>query len=118
MVICDRCGFEGDVELYRHIGNVMCCGPLVFKECPRCGENVICDRQEMRREIEEAAREVSRLLEEAIGRGDGEAAGELLDRLHCFNRTLNLEPLGDYIRASGRRINRIRAAPGSGATPP
>jgi len=109
-VVCDRCGFEGEKEQFEHIGNVMCCGPLVFKRCPLCGEPVICDLQEMRGEMEDAAREVSMGIEAAIQESDAARARELLDQLYCINKSLNLDPIRAYVRASSKRINRISGA--------
>lgn len=113
-ITCDRCGYQGEGDEFRHIGNVMCCGPLVFRECPRCGNPVICDRQEMREEIEETAREISRRLEEAIASGDTAQSRCLLKDLSYLNQCLNLDPLNDYIREKKRQIVRLeRASPSS-----
>jgi len=109
-IACDRCGFEGDKELFRHIGNVMCCGPLVFKKCPKCNEPVICDRQEMRGEIEDTARQVSCQVEDAVENGDFDLAKKVLGELYQLNQTLNIDSIDDYIRQTRRRINKLRAA--------
>jgi hypothetical protein len=110
---CDRCGYEGRGEEFRHIGNVMCCGPLIFRECPSCGNPVICDRQEMREEIESTAREISHRLEAAIlGRDTGQAR-KLLKDLSFLNQCLNLDAINDYVREKKREVCRIERAEAS-----
>lgn len=110
---CDRCGYQGKGEEFRHIGNVMCCGSLIFRECPSCGNPVICDRQEMREEIENTAREISRRVEAAIASGDTSGARALLKDLSFLNQCLNLEALEEYIRSRRREIRRLEAASAS-----
>ncbi len=109
MITCDGCGFQGEAALFRMIGNVMCCGPLVFRACPRCGNKVICDRQEMQEGYEEKAREMARRLEEAMGKGMTGEAEVILRELTELNRCLNLAPLDDFIRMARRRIKRAGA---------
>ncbi len=109
-IVCDRCGYQGEGEEFRHVGNVMCCGPLIFRECPSCGNKVICDRQEMREEVERTAREVSRRVEAAIARGDARQARELLRDLSILNQCLNLEAIDEYIRVKKREVRRLEAA--------
>ena len=104
---CDRCGYRGEGEEFRHIGNVMCCGPLVFRECPSCGNPVICDRQEMREDIENTAREISRRVEAALSSGDTTQAKTLLKDLSLLNQCLNSEALEEYIRSRRREIRRL-----------
>jgi len=110
-VTCDGCGFQGEAALFRAVGNVMCCGPLVFRECPRCGNKVICDRQEMQGEYEDAARQMAGRVDEAIREGRVGEAEEILRELSQLNRRLNLAPLDDFIRAARRRIRQAGAAP-------
>lgn len=107
MMICDRCGYEGDGEEFRHIGNVMCCGPLTFRECPECKNPVICDRQEMREYIEDTAKEIYLKVERAIGGSDLGQARDLLKELSFLNQCLNIESIDDYVRTKKREIRRI-----------
>lgn len=113
IITCDRCGYEGDGEEFRHIGNVMCCGPLIFRECPSCQNPVICDRQEMREEIENTAREISQRIELAVTSKDTTQAKGLVKELSFLNQCLNLDALNDYIRQKKREINRIERAAAS-----
>ncbi|MDI6830353.1 MAG: hypothetical protein QME88_03355 [Actinomycetota bacterium] len=113
VIVCDRCGYEGEGEEFRLIGNVMCCGPLIFRECPGCGNPVICDRQEMREEVENAARDISRRIEAAIHCGDTAQARELLKDLSFLNQCLNLDAINDYVREKKREVNRLERAASS-----
>ncbi len=110
MITCDRCGYEGEGEEFRMIGNVMCCGPLVFRECPSCKNPVICDRQEMREDIEDTARDISRRIEAAIHCGDAAQARELLKDLSFLNQCLNLDAINDYVREKKREVSRMERA--------
>ncbi|MDI6874074.1 hypothetical protein [Candidatus Solincola sp.] len=114
LITCDRCGYEGEGAEFRHIGNVMCCGPLIFRECPSCGNPVICDRQEMREEIEDTARELSCRVESAIASGDAARARALLKDLSFLNQCLNLEAIDEYIRLKKREIRFLEST----STPP
>ncbi len=107
LIICDRCGYEGSGEEFRHIGNVMCCGPLTFRECPSCKNPVICDRQEMQEEIESTAREMARNIEAAIACRDLEQARGFLKELSFLNQCLNLDVINDYVRQKKREVKRI-----------
>lgn len=89
----------------------MCCGPLVFRECPRCGNKVICDRQEMREEYEDASREMAGRVDVAIREGRISEAKKMLKELSQLNQCLNSAPLDDFIRAARRRIRQAGAAP-------
>jgi len=110
---CDRCGYEGQGEEFRHIGNAMCCGPLTFRECPSCKNPVICDRQEMREEIENTAREISYKIETAIFGKDTDQARQLLKDLSFLNQCLNLDAINDYVRQKKREVSRIEKAEAS-----
>ncbi len=112
-ITCDRCGYEGEGEEFRLIGNVMCCGPLIFRECPGCGNPVICDCQEMREEVDNEARDISRRIEAAIQCGDTAQARELLKDLSFLNQCLNLDAINDYVREKKREVNRLERAASS-----
>lgn len=113
-ITCDRCGYVGSGEEFRLIGNVMCCGPLIFRECPSCMNPVICDRQEMQEQIEDTAREISRRVEAAIAGKDTAQAKDLLKELSFLNQCLNIEAINEYVRVKKREVNRIeRAVAGS-----
>jgi len=109
-ITCDRCGYEGEGEEFRHIGNVSCCGPLIFRECPSCQNPVICDRQDIRADVEETAKETSRQVELALACGDTARARELLKDLSFLNQCLNLDAVNDYIRERKREIRRMERA--------
>lgn len=113
IITCDRCGYEASGEEFRHIGNAMCCGPLTFRECPSCKNPVICDRQEMREEIESTAREISCRIEAAVTNGDTAQARDLLKELSFLNQCLNLDAINDYVREKKREVNRIERAAAS-----
>lgn len=107
LITCDRCGYTGEGEEFRHIGNVMCCGPLIFRECPSCSNAVICDRQEMREDIERAAEEIALRIEDAIKCRDTDKALDLLKELSFLNQCLNLDNISEYIRARKRAVKHI-----------
>ncbi len=109
-ITCDRCGYEGEGEEFRHIGNVMCCGSLIFRECPSCQNPVVCDRQDIRADAEETAREASRQVELALASGDTARARELLKELSFLNQCLNLDAVNEYIRERKREIRRMERA--------
>lgn len=113
LITCDRCGYQGEGEEFRHIGNVMCCGPLTFRECPSCQNPVICDRQEMREEIENTAREISLRIEAAVKSQDAARARALVKELSFLNQCLNLDAVNDYVRQKKREIARIERATAS-----
>ncbi len=110
LIECDNCGYSGEAELFQPVGNVMCCGPLTFRKCPQCGQNVICDRQEMIEQAEEYARELSEKVEALIGEGDYERARELVKELGMLSQCLNQEGLSTYVRETRRRINQLKRA--------
>lgn len=109
-VVCDRCDFKGEEDKFVLIGNAMCCGPLVFRRCPKCGSPVICDRQEMQANKEEAARSATCQIEDAVEKRDFDTAKEFMDVLYLLNESLNIDAINEYLRQTKRKIRQLKDA--------